>query len=541
MEYNYKEIEKKWQDKEEFIFDNSKDNPKKFIVPMFPYPSGNIHIGHMRNYVISDIFARYWRNKNYNVFHPIGWDSFGMPAEIASIKNKIHPKKWTDKNISNMKEQIKSMGISFNWDREISTCEIDYWKWEQKFFKDMWENGMIERKKGIVNWDPSTNSVIANEQVKDGKSIITGEKVQEKEMEQYYIKTTMFADEIIKDINSYKDRWPVGMIRQQKNFIMNGIKTGDNVIPYSDWCISRQRYWGTPIPTIKCGNCGIIVDNNTVIPPNDVDFTGEGNPIENHKSWKYCKCPTCGDDAIKETDTMDTFVQSSWYFIRYISDFDGEKFDYGNIKHWFPIDYYIGGAEHSTSHMIYSRVFWKIFKKFGYIPEDAPEEPFDKIINQGMVKRDGKKMSKSHGNGVSPNEMIEKYGSDATRMFIIFSAPIEQDINWNEGGINGSVRFIRKFYNSFFKIKDMVHIQDKKKEDFAIMKIKEMKEKSIKIYEESYKMNTIVSSVMETWKSISKQSNKDIWINGYKEMIDVINPIIPHVTNEIKEKINRSY
>jgi leucyl-tRNA synthetase len=538
MEYNYKEIENKWQEKEKFIFNESKDKPKKFIVPMFPYPSGNIHIGHMRNYVISDVFARYWRNKGYNTFHPIGWDSFGMPAEIAAIKNKIHPKEWTDKNIDNMRNQIKSMGISFNWDREISTCETEYWKWEQKFFSDMWKNGMIERKKGIVNWDPATNSVIANEQVQDGKSIVSGAKVQEKEMNQYYIKTTIFSEDIIKDIDNHRDRWPNGMIRQQKNFVTNGVRFGDKVIPYSDWCISRQRYWGTPIPTIKCGNCGIIVNENYPIePPKDVNFTGEGNPIENHENWKYCKCPKCNEDAIRETDTMDTFVQSSWYFIRYVSEFNGKKFDYDSINYWFPIDYYIGGAEHSTSHMIYSRIFWKIFKKFGYIPDNAPDEPYDRIINQGMVKRDGKKMSKSYGNGVSPNEMIEKYGADSTRMFIIFSAPIEQNINWNEGGINGSVRFVRKFYNSFFRIKDMEHIVDKEKEEIAIRKIEEMKEKSIRAYEKTFKINTIVSSVMETWNAISKQTNKDIWINGYKEIIDVISPIIPHVANEIREMI----
>lgn len=538
MEYNYKKIENKWQNKESFNFDESSNKPKKFIVPMFPYPSGNIHMGHMRNYVISDIFARYWRNKGYNVVHPIGWDSFGMPAEIAAIKNNIHPKKWTNKNINNMKYQIKSMGISFNWDREISTCEENYWKWEQKFFNDMWNHGMIERKKGIVNWDPSTSSVISNEQVKDGKSTISGSKIQEKEMEQYYIKTTMFADELIKNINSFKGKWPDGMIRQQKNFIKNGIRFNEKVTPYSDWCISRQRYWGTPIPIIKCNNCGIIVDKNyPVKPPNDVSFTGKGNPIDNHKTWKNCKCVICGENSIRETDTMDTFIQSSWYFIKYISEFNGEKFDYDIIKYWFPIDYYIGGSEHSTSHMIYSRVFWKIFKKFGYIPSDAPEEPYDRIINQGMVKIDGKKMSKSHGNGVSPNKMIDKYGADATRMFIIFSAPIEQDINWNESGINGSVRFIKKFYNSFFKINDIEHIENKVKDEIAIKKIKEMKEKSIRAYEKTYKINTIVSSVMETWNAISKTSNKEIWINGYKEMIDVINPIIPHVTNEIMEII----
>ena len=344
MNYDFKNIETKWQKRWESIKSPDKAVDKKYIVPMFPYPSGSIHMGHMRCYTISDVIARYFRDRGYNVIHPMGWDSFGMPAETAAINKKIHPKDWTDSNIQNMKSQMKRMGMIFNWDREVSTCEVDYWKWEQKFFIDMWKAGYIEKKIGIVNWDPVDQSVIANEQVIDGKGWRSGAVIEQKEMIQYYFKTTKFAEDMYESISEVESIWPDIITRAQKQFIKNGTQKGDINIPYSDWCISRQRYWGTPIPMINCHSCGTIPNEDIpIIPPDDVVFDGKGNPISNHPTWKNIKCPKCGSDANKETDTMDTFVQSSWYFIRYISNFDGEKFNWDEVKKWFPIDYYIGG------------------------------------------------------------------------------------------------------------------------------------------------------------------------------------------------------
>lgn len=639
--YNQKEIESKWQDtwEKNKQFESQMDfsMPKKYIVPMFPYPSGNIHMGHMRNYTISDVISRYWRNKGYNVCHPIGWDSFGMPAETAAITNNIHPMDWTRKNINKMREQMKSMGISFDWSKEISTCEKDYWKWEQKFFIDMWKTGFIERKSGIVNWDPVDESVIANEQVINGRGWRSGAIIEQKEMVQYYFKTTMFAEEMYNDIEKIKEKWPEIITKQQRewigkseghevefsdsvvcfttkadtimdvkfiavpmdsgeeriignvkhpitgdiipiytcNYVIDGYGTGyvmgvpnddkrdrdfarrhniefseeKNIIDITnfdfikkktnykikDWCVSRQRYWGTPIPMIHCPKCGVIPNENTVEAPIDVVFNGKGNPIKNHPTWKNISCPKCGSDAEKETDTMDTFVQSSWYFIRYISNFDGEKFDSESIKYWFPVDYYIGGPEHAVSHMIYSRFFWRVFKKMGYIDSDIVD-PFDTVICQGMVKNGGKKMSKSSGNGVSPDEIIEKWGADVSRMYIMFAGPSDQDIEWSDKNIIGSFRFINKFWNGQYSI-DKIEYKPTEFDRFAREQIVMMPDRIQRVYEKNYNFNTIVAFAMTVYNAISKTSDPDIWRDGYKAIIDAISPICPHVCDEIKSNI----
>ena len=538
--YNPKEIESKWQSKwdSEKSFESSNDftKPKKYIVPMFPYPSGNIHMGHMRNYTISDVIARYWRNKGYNVCHPIGWDSFGMPAETAAIQRSIHPQTWTRANIKNMKSQMMKMGISFDWSKEISTCEVDYWKWEQKFFVDMWNAGFIERRVGIVNWDPIDQSVIANEQVINGRGWRSGAIIEQKEMTQYYFKTTMFAEEMYNDIQEIESEWPEVITKQQKNFIKNGIQKGEINIPFSDWCISRQRYWGTPIPMIHCKVCGVVPNPNfPVESPMDVTFDGRGNPIANHPTWKNCECPKCGGPSEKETDTMDTFVQSSWYFIRYISEFDGNKFDADKMNYWFPVDYYIGGPEHAISHMIYSRFFWRVFKKMGYIDSDMPKDPFKKVICQGMVKSGGKKMSKSAGNGVSPDDIIEKWGADVARMYIMFAGPADQDIEWSDQNIVGISRFINKFWVGRYK--EMVHVPDTKSENIAREKIKIMRERIVQVYERTYRFNTIIAFAMEVFNAISKTTSPEIWKEGYDVIIEAINPIAPHICEEIKNEI----
>lgn len=538
--YNPSEIEKKWQkkwdDSKEFESEVNWNIPKKYIVGMFPYPSGNIHMGHMRCYTITDVIARYWRNKGYNVCNPMGFDSFGMPAETAAIDRNIHPQTWTRSNIENMKEQMKKMGISFDWSKEISTCEVDYWKWEQKFFVDMWNAGFIERRVGIVNWDPVDKSVIANEQVVNGRGWRSGAIIEQKEMVQYYFKTTMFADDMYNAIQEVENEWPEIITKQQKNFIKNGIQKGDVNVPFSDWCISRQRYWGTPIPMIHCNTCGVVPNENyPVEAPMDVVFDGKGNPIDNHPTWKNCKCPKCGSDATKETDTMDTFVQSSWYFIRYISAFDGQKFDEEKMKYWFPIDFYIGGPEHAISHMIYSRFFWRVFKKIGYISSDMPSDPFKKVICQGMVNKGGKKMSKSAGNGVSPDEIIEKWGADVARTYVMFTGPIDQNVEWSDQNIVGISRFMNKFWMGQFRIDTMEHKFDQKSEDFAIGKIEEMKKRITQVYEGSYRFNTIIAFSMEVYNAISKTTNKQIWKDGYKVIIDAMGPIAPHICDEISE------
>lgn len=508
---------------------------KKYIVPMFPYPSGSIHMGHMRNYTISDSISRYWRNKGFDVCHPIGFDSYGIPAENAAIKNNVHPRDWTNANIAHMRTQMKAMAMDFDWDREVSTCDVSYWQHEQRFFIDAWKAGFIEKKIGMVNWDPVDQTVMAANQVIDGKGWRSGAKIEQKEMVQYYFKTTMFADDMYESIKDIEGDWAEVITKQQKQFIKNGIREKDEVRPFSDWCISRQRYWGTPIPMINCPRCGCIPNEQTpVIAPENVKFDGCGNPMANHPTWKFIKCPVCGGVAEKETDTMDTFVQSSWYFIRYISDFDGTRFDWDKIKHWFPIDYYIGGAEHATGHMIYARFFWRMFKKMGYIPEDAPQEPFKRVICQGMVKKDGRKMSKNFGNGVSPDEMVEKYGADVVRMYIMFAGPPEQDFEWIDSNISGCSRFINKFKAGYQKIGDIVHVPNQKDEDWARNRIDMIRKKTIDVYERTYKFNTIVAAAMETFNAISRTTDPEIWKDGYKAIIGAIEPIAPITCSEMK-------
>jgi len=430
-----------------------------------------------------------------------------------------------------MRKEMKKMGISFDWSKEISTCEVDYWKHEQKFFIDMWKYGFVERKVGIVNWDPVDKSVISNEQVIDGKGWRSGAIIERKEMTQYYFKTTSFADDMYQSITEVEKIWPEVVTKQQRQFIKHGVQKGDINIPFSDWCISRQRYWGTPIPMIHCDKCGIIPDENVVVPPRDVIFDGKGNPMENHPTWKHCKCPMCGSDAIRETDTMDTFVQSSWYFIRYISDIFDSKFDFDKIRKWFPIDYYIGGSEHAIAHMIYSRFFWRVFKKMGYIPTDISSDPFKNVITQGMVKKGGRKMSKSAGNGVSPNDIIEIYGADTARMYVMFAAPPEQDMDWSDQNIVGVSRFINRFWNGQFR--NVEHVVDKKSENIAIQKIDMMKSRIISVYEKTHKFNTIVAGAMEVHNAISRQTNPDIYKMGYEIIVEAISPICPHICEEI--------
>lgn len=281
-----------------------------------------------------------------------------------------------------------------------------------------------------------------------------------------------------------------------------------------------------------CWRSAEMVDKSPII---NVGIDGMGNPIENHPTWKNCKCPSCGEDAVRETDTMDTFVQSSWYFIRYISDIIDGKFDHESVKKWFPVDYYIGGSEHAISHMIFSRFFWRVFKKMGYIPNDIPTDPFKNVIAQGMVKKDGKKMSKSAGNGVSPNEMIDKWGSDTCRMYVIFAAPPEQDMDWSDTNIVGSYRFINKFWNGQFR--NIEYVPNQKAETEAIRRINDMERKITQVYENTYKFNTIVSSAMEVFNYISKQSNPEIYKKGYEVIIKAISPIAPHICEEIVENM----
>lgn len=699
--YDYKNIDKKWQSywMSTTYFEPSCDlkMPKKYIVSMFPYPSGDIHMGHVRNYSIGDAIARYYRRKGYNVLHPFGWDAFGLPAENAAIKNKIHPKDWTYNNIQKMNGELKKLGFSFAWNYECITADASYTKWEQHIFLKLWENDLIYRKKTLLNFCEKDNTVLANEQVINNLCWRCEFPVQKKEMEQYYLKITKYANELLNDLKQLEQHWPSQVITMQKNWIgkkegyfvdfkildnklknnkitafessadiiynsdflavscdsnfvkeletlkllsredlkkLNQIKqnsslkifnkkimintnikaknfANDLIVPIfivdyfsntlenealigsklkqrdleyllfnnfdkvihslkenkldslkttnyklvkqikynlRDWGISRQRYWGTPIPLVKCDDCGIVPEreqNLPIILPYEVEFTGYGNPLETNKDWIKTKCPNCNKNAKRETDTLDTFFESSWYTFRYTTPPESREnnlFINENIKYWSSVDEYIGGIEHAILHLLYARFFSKVLNDLKIIPY---REPFKNLLTQGMVLKDGEKMSKSKGNVVIPEDMIKKFGADVTRMFVLFAAPPQKELDWSDSGIMGCFKFINKLVNKSSLIETNFNIEqiDKKNlssiEKEARKKLYLAMQKSISTFEDrknEYAFNTIISWCMETYNAYEKIKRTDLISEFYYIILNVLEPFIPHVAWELSDK-----
>jgi len=630
--YDPNQIEPKWVEawRDPALYKASGDGsrPKYYVLEMFPYPSGRLHMGHVRNYSIGDSLARFMWMRGYDVLHPIGWDAFGMPAENAAIKNRMHPRDWTLSNIAHMKEQMIRMGFSYDWAREVNTCQPDYYKWNQWFFIRMWEKGLAYRKNSKVNWCPDCATVLANEQVEDGRCWRCSSLVAQRELEQWFLKITAYADELLEETyKSIEKGWPERVLTMQRNWIgrsegaevdftleesgekirvfttridtihgatcvilapehplvrrlltaeayrpvqemidelgrtgpgdadKKGLFTGhfainpfsgerlpvwignfvlmgygagaimavpahderdfefcrrydipvrpvirpvdgpladgtamkaaycddgivENSGPYSglpsaearakmaafateqgfggpavtfrikDWGVSRQRYWGTPIPMVTCQQCGILPVKDEDLPvelPYHVEFTGKGrSPLANIPEFVNTTCPRCGGPALRETDTMDTFVDSSWYFYRYCDPHNaGSPFAREAAERWFPIDQYIGGVTHAILHLIYSRFWTKVMRDLGLV---GNSEPAANLFTQGMVQLGGKTMSKSRGNIVDPDEMVRKYGADTCRMFTLFAAPPEKDMEWSETGVQGQYRFLTRVY-----------------------------------------------------------------------------------------------
>ena len=736
MEYSVKEVEKKWQEywKEHESFEPSDDftKEKKYILSMFPFPSGRLHMGHVRNYSISDAFARYHRQQGKNVLHPIGFDSFGMPAENAAIKNGSHPKSWTYDNIDYMKNEFYSLGFSFSRKRELATSDELYTKFEQGFIIDMYEKGLLYREKGMLNWCPNDQTVLANEQVVDGCCWRCDTPIVKKDMNQYYFKITAYADELLADLKKLDGGWPKQVLTMQENWIgksnglafdlffdeesraklddkfesfdvfttrpdtvygvsytalapehpivnymvehkllddeaiaavnamkntssidrqkekaglplhlnvihpltgkkvpvwianfvlmdygsgavmavpahddrdfdfakkynleinaviepfegehdfsktaftevgklinsedfngMNSKKSQQFIIEMfeekhigkkttnyklKDWGVSRQRYWGAPIPFVHCDKCGLVMEKKENLPialPEDVEITGEGNPLENHPTFKYCKCPKCGGDATRETDTMDTFVESSWYFLRFCAspqNWEKEAFSAEQIKYWMGVDHYIGGIEHAILHLLYARFFTKVFRDLGYLNFD---EPFDNLLTQGMVLKDGAKMSKSKGNTVDPDAIIEKYGADTARLFILFAAPPTQELEWNDSAVDGAYKFIKRFFDRSINVvstdtkPEINHASLSKEEKFARKKVYEALQRAEDVYNERYTFNTMIAGVMEAMNALNAQKNADVWSEGYWILSAIMEPVIPHTCWEISQK-----
>jgi len=736
--YIPRNVEEKWQKiwEENKTYKVTEDpaRPKYYLLEMFPYPSGRIHMGHVRNYSIGDVVGRFKRLRGFNVLHPMGWDAFGMPAENAAIQNKSHPAKWTYENIAYMRSQLKKMGLSYDWDRELATCDVEYYKWEQKMFLEMYEKGLAYKKTSAVNWCPTCETVLANEQVEDGACWRCDSEVTQKELEQWFFRITDYAEELL----AYTDKlpgWPERVLTMQRNWIgkshgceidfpvegslakvkvfttrqdtlygatfmslapehpmalelttpdrraeveafidkvkktdkikrtaddfeKEGVFTGSFCInpvtnrrmpvylanfvlldygtgavmavpthdqrdfefarkydlplqvviqpegetldptamtaaytevgimvnsgPFDglrsdeakekiadylakegigtktvnfrlrDWGISRQRYWGNPIPVIYCDICGVVPVPEKDLPvvlPMDVEFTGEGgSPLTKLDSFVNVPCPQCGQMARRETDTMDTFVQSSWYFLRYCCpDFAAGPIDRARAEYWMSVDQYIGGIEHAVLHLLYARFFTKVLRDLGYVTVD---EPFTNLLTQGMVIKDGAKMSKSKGNVVDPDALINRYGADTARLFSLFAAPPEKDLDWSDQGVDGSFRFLNRVWRLVCDLLPFVgkggSVDPASLSDGA-RALRRAVHKTIRKVtddiDERFHFNTAIAAIMELVNAIQAFEPRNLPENGpvlteaIESVVLMLSPFVPHVAEELWESL----
>ncbi len=738
MAYNFTEIEPRWQKRwaEEKPYKVKRDSSKKkfYCLEMLPYPSGRIHMGHVRNYSIGDVVSRFLSMKGYNVLHPMGWDAMGMPAENAAIKSGRHPREHTYDHMEMMRSQLQNLGFSYDWDREIASCDPEYYRWNQWIFLKMMEKGLVYRHRRSVNWCPSCQTVLANEQAEGGICWRCDSEVELKELEQWFVRITDYAEELLNDLDELP-LWPENVKAMQRhwigrsegsfvafrllavnrslevfttridtifgatfvclapnhplvkdirdvspereaidefvakmnrmsreerlasteklgqftgiyavnpftkkeipvylaNFVLmeygtgavmsvpahdqrdfefakkyklpilpvivpeadfhyneelteaveaagvlvnsgefNGLTSdeakqkmnetaesagfGRGAVTYKlkDWGISRQRYWGTPIPVIYCDKCGIVPVPEEDLPvtlPDDVVFTGEGgSPILTSESFLHTICPKCGGDARRETDTMDTFMDSCWYYYRYLSPhLDTAPFDTEEAAYWTPVDLYIGGVEHATMHLIYTRFFTKLLRDFGLLNID---EPVKKLVTQGMVIKDGRKMSKSLGNVVDPDDMIRKYGADAVRVFMLFASPPEKEIEWKDQGAEGALRFLNRVWNfaenngEIVKTKtefDIGTLAGKGKKLFQ--KLHQTIAKVGDDIEKRLHLNTAIASLMELFNLLSSTEMEEDTLKAvagavYRDLVRMLMPFAPHMASELGELYN---
>ncbi|MBC7927482.1 MAG: leucine--tRNA ligase [Bryobacteraceae bacterium] len=731
--YDHNTIELKWHElwkQDPTLYKPLADSakPKFYVLEMLPYPSGTLHIGHVRNYSIGDALARYKWMRGFNVLHPMGWDSFGLPAENAAIKNNRQPREWTLANIAEMKRQHQRLGFSYDWDLEVSTCEPEYYRWNQWFFLRMLEKGLAYRRKSLVNWCPDCATVLANEQVVDGycwRHETT--KVMQRELEQWFLRTTAYAEELLEGIKDLEAGWPERVLAMQRNwigrsegaevdftlegsdakirvfttrvdtiygatcvilapghplvselvgeadqrriremidtqarkdpgelskeglftghyavnpfsservpvwvgdFVLMGYGTGaimavpahdqrdfefcvkygiavvpvirpvDGTLPdaalmkeangdygvveksgswsglasedartrmadkaesdgfgkkaitfrLKDWGISRQRYWGTPIPVIHCPVDGVVPVPDHQLPvllPLDVNITGVGeSPLAREDSFVHVKCPKCGTDARRETDTMDTFVDSSWYFYRYCDAHnDKVPFDSAKIAYWFPIDQYIGGVEHAILHLIYSRFWTRMMRDLGLITN---AEPATRLFTQGMVIRDGAKMSKSKGNVVSADELVERFGADTGRIFELFAAPPERDLDWTESGAEGAYKFLGRVYRFVTRNIDRADssspLPRSDSDRKVLRKLHQTLRKVTADFESRWHFNTSIASVMELVNELYAHElalTPPVIAEVLEKLVLLLGPFAPFLAEEMWEQMGR--
>jgi leucyl-tRNA synthetase len=722
QQYPFKEIEKTaqayWEANQTFAAKETSNKPKYYCLSMFPYPSGRLHMGHVRNYTIGDVLSRFHKMKGFNVMQPMGWDAFGLPAENAAIKNNTAPAKWTYENIEHMKTQLKQLGLGVDWNREIATCKPEYYKWEQWLFTELFKKDLIYKKTSTVNWDPVDGTVLANEQVIDGRGWRSGALVEKRDIPQYFMKITAYAEELLNDLDKL-DGWPEQVKTMQRNWIgksygcevefpiMNqsgnlkvyttrpdtligatyvavaaehalatqaaqnnsalaefiaeckrgsvaeadvataekkGMATGlfvthplngeqlpvwvanyvlasygegavmavpahderdfefankynlpiKAVIKHSDsdtlpmiehgtlfnssefdglnfeqateaialalstknlgtkrtqfrlrdWGVSRQRYWGCPIPIIHCDKCGEVpvpAEQLPVVLPEDVVMDGVGSPIKKDPSFYEATCPTCHGKATRETDTLDTFFESSWYFARYASFDSKASMADERANYWLPVDQYVGGIEHAILHLLYARFFNKLMRDVGLIQND---EPFTNLLTQGMVLKDGTKMSKSKGNTVDPQELIDTYGADTARLFMMFAAPPEQSLEWADSGVEGANRFLRRLWKAVYDHVALGKIAAYTSGELSAelkairLQLHSTIEKVADDYGRRHSFNTAISSVMELMNALAKIDNTDEMSRQVRQEVLqnvalLLSPIVPHICQAI--------
>lgn len=760
--YNFKETEAKWQntwaERETFAVTEDPTRPKYYVLEMFPYPSGRIHMGHVRNYTLGDVVARYKKARGFNVLHPMGWDAFGLPAENAAIQNNVHPAKWTRENIAAMRDQLKTMGLSYDWSRELATCEPEYYKHEQKMFLDFLREGLVYRKNSWVNWDPVENTVLANEQVIDGKGWRSGAPVEKRQLSQWFLKITAYADDLLDALKDL-DRWPDRVRLMQENWIgrsegahihfalsgrddtlevyttrpdtlfgasfcaiaanhplaaevaatnpaladfiaecnrmgtseaeietaekkgfdtglkavhplvdggelpvyvanfvlmdygsgaifgcpahdqrdldfarkydlavipvvapkdvdpasveigteafvddgilinsgfLNGLdvptakrtviekleslKAGTGAVNFRlrDWGVSRQRYWGCPIPIIHCDDCGVVEVPEADLPvalPEDVTFDAPGNPLERHPTWKHVDCPACGKPAHRETDTFDTFFESSWYFARFASpQADDTPVVRQAADYWLPVDQYIGGIEHAVLHLLYSRFFTRAMKQCGYVGVD---EPFAGLMTQGMIchetyrdvngdwlfpsdvgETDGgkpvhgetgdpvtvgrsEKMSKSKKNVVDPAAIIDAYGADTARLFMLSDSPPDRDLDWTDSGIDGAWRYVNRLWRLIEKaVEQGVFTTEGANPTPAGQSVRQTIHKAIAAVSadlDRFHFNKAVARIRELSNALEGLGEGDeaVLAEGCRIAVQLVGPMMPHIAEEL--------
>ncbi|HFL8819444.1 MAG TPA: class I tRNA ligase family protein [Candidatus Azoamicus sp. OHIO2] len=638
-----------------FIVNELNSQNKYYCLCMFPYPSGKLHIGHIRNYTIGDIIAGYARLKGKNVLNVIGWDSFGIPAENAAYRNNVAPKDWTVQNILNMRNQLKKLGFSFDWSKEVTTSNTNYYKWEQLFFIKLYNSGLVYKKEGFVNWDPIDKTVLANEQVINGRGWRSNALIKRVKIKQWYFRITDYANELLYNLDLLPD-WPNKVKEMQKNWIGKSVVfeflfrvekfnvdvsiclddiffvylikkivffkdhnlnlffkkhkithifnpitkarikiviksvfndiSGENYklimcdkfdfwkfkniffkyvkisclknvlfklivvkrclekkecFKLQDWCVSRQRYWGAPIPVLYCNSCGILTENENKIPVVLPFITAKKHTkfsLKNIKKFYSTRCYACGDIANREIDTFDTFFESSWYYIKYLSK---EWINTFCLNKWLPVDQYIGGIEHATMHLIYSRFFYKVMRDFGIVFSD---EPFLNLLTQGMVLMGGSKISKSKGNIPDQEKLIECYGADTLRLFVMFAAAADQSFEWTDNGINGCKKFLDKIwrYSYLLRNKSVDVILDESVLFFnddmlnIIIKFNNFIDKIVVNLEKNYSFNVIIAYLMQMLKlldNIILDISCNIYLSKriFKSLLVFLSPITPHITN----------